>query len=103
MQLRDEMCGGALVIECRRIVVQNAEIRACFEPEIIRFAGMISRRRVVLRGIAGDRQQRAVDIRRARIANNVRPTFVLHQNDEHGAVRVQAGESHAAACEQEQQ
>ena len=54
-----------LMIVGRGIVIEDAEIRSGFEPEIIWLARVKIGRVVILVAIAGQRQQRVIDVGRA--------------------------------------
>ncbi len=58
----DEVVGVPEVIETRRVVVENAEAGARFQPEIIRFAGMEAGRIVILSGVRGFWEEMAVNV-----------------------------------------
>lgn len=78
-QLGDQVCGRGLTVETMPIflygkaVVQDAEVRSCFEPQVIRQTGMVARRVEVLLGMRPQRNQ-AIDIRNHRAPLEIRVT-----------------------------
>ena len=91
VQKRREMVRRGLMIHRRRTVVVNPEVRARFEPEIIRQTRVIAGWIVILRRIRCHRQKRIIYVRRAAAAHDARPIVVLHQDDENHAVRIDPG------------
>lgn len=76
------------MVRRRRVIVQNAEVRARFEPEIVRQARMNPGRIVILTAVRRHRQQRVVDVGRLPITYDARPIVVLHQDNKDHAVGI---------------
>lgn len=83
IQQCDEMIRRRLMIHRGIIVVENAEIRAGLEPEIIRQAGMQAGWCEVLTAIGCHRQQRLIDIRRVGAVLNGRPILIFQKDNEY--------------------
>src|SRR5207244_7773139 len=83
IEQRDEVLRRALVILLRVVVIEDAEVGARFEPQVVGLARMNARGVVVLLRVRGPRQQRAVDVRGRRAPRDARPVVVLHQDEEH--------------------
>ena len=81
-ELGHQVQRSALVIHAGIAVVENAEIIARLEPEIVGQAGMNTGRIEVLLGMRSHRKQRVVDVRRRRISFDLRPVVIFHQDDE---------------------
>ena|SRR5690242_1929794 len=85
------MVMGALVISSRRAVIENSKVGSCFQPQVIGQARLKFWGSVVLIGIGGHRQQRSVDIRGRRIATNICPILIFHDDYENGLDRRKPG------------
>ena len=72
-----------LMVVRRIVVVQNAKIRARFEPQIIGQTRVQARRIVVFLAISSQRQQRVIQVGCIRAALEIRPIVVLEHDDEH--------------------
>ena len=62
------MVGCRLAVNAGWVVIQNPKICSGFQPEIIRQAGMDSRRVEILFSMRSHRQESVVDIRRRAVA-----------------------------------
>jgi len=78
----------ALVVDARRIVIQDSEVCPGLKPQVVGQAGMDARRIEVLLRVRSHRKQRLVNVRSVFLSFDVgvtrpaRPVVVLHQNDE---------------------
>src|SRR5215212_3733035 len=84
------MIRGPDVVEARIGIIENIKLRAAFEPEIIRFAGMEVERSVVPQAIRSHGQKCAVYVRAILASLNVHPIMIFKQNDED---RLHSGEA----------
>ena len=83
------MIRRALVIHGWSAVVGDVEVRAGFQPQVVRQTGVEAGRREILFRVRGHRQDRVVEVRRQRrVAADRTPVLVLHRNDEHGLDRL---------------
>ena len=84
LELCGEMAGGALMVRAGSIVIQDPEVGAGLEPEVVGKTGMDSRRIEILLGAGGHRQEGVVGVGSRRAAFDLRPVMILHQDDEDG-------------------
>ena len=84
LQQCHQMTGGVLAVGAGTAVIGDAEVRPRFEPKVIRLAGVIARRVVILRAVRRHGQQCVVDVRGGSVAQDVGPIIVFHQNNEDG-------------------
>lgn len=78
------MLRGGLMVDQRRMIVSNPEIRASFDPDVIGQAGMNVGRIEVLLRMRCLRQDGLIDVRRKPAALDRGPVLVLHYDDPHG-------------------